>query len=60
MSRGYNSFSGVDISAVFNGRFEDIQEIEYRITRESAPLYEVNITAPEVRALMEQMEVVYG
>lgn len=37
--RGYNSFSGVDIKAIFAGRaVGSLQGISYSISREKAPI----------------------
>lgn len=39
-ARTYNSMSGSDIKAVFNGKvFAELQAISYAITREKAPIY---------------------
>jgi hypothetical protein len=46
-SKSYNSFSGVDIKAVFNNRvIAEIQAISYSITREKAPLYTMGSADP--------------
>jgi len=46
-SRGYNSFSGVDIKAVFNNKVMfEIQAISYSVTREKAPLYTMGSADP--------------
>jgi hypothetical protein len=46
-SRGYNSFSGVDIKAVFaNQVMAEIQAISYNIMREKAPLYTMGSADP--------------
>lgn len=38
-AQSYNSFSGSDIKAVFNGKvFANLQAISYAITREKAPI----------------------
>lgn len=38
-SRSYNSMSGSDIKAVFNGKvFGELQAISYAVTREKAPI----------------------
>lgn len=48
-SRSYNSFSGVDIKAVFaNKVIGEIQGISYSITREKAPIYTMG--SPDARA----------
>lgn len=45
--RGYNSFSGVDIKAVFGSRvIAELQAISYSITREKAPLYTMGSADP--------------
>lgn len=47
--RSYNSFSGVDIKAVFaNQVMAEIQAISYSITREKAPIYTMG--SPDPRA----------
>ena len=39
-NQGYNSFSGVDIKAVFGSQIlGELQAISYSISREKAPLY---------------------
>jgi hypothetical protein len=46
-SKTYNSFSGVDIKAVFGSRIiAEIQAISYSITREKAPLYTMGSADP--------------
>lgn len=46
-AKGYNSFSGVDIKAVFaNQVIAEIQAISYSITREKAPLYTMGSADP--------------
>lgn len=46
-ARGYNSFSGVDIKAVFNNQvIAELQAISYSITREKAPLYTMGSADP--------------
>lgn len=46
-SRGYNSFSGVDIKAVFaNTVIGELQAISYSVTREKAPLYTMGSPDP--------------
>lgn len=46
-SRGYNSFSGVDIKAVFADQVvAELQAISYSITREKAPLYTMGSADP--------------
>jgi hypothetical protein len=46
-SKSYNSFSGVDIKAVFGNRVvAEIQAISYSITREKAPLYTMGSADP--------------
>lgn len=46
-SRSYNSFSGVDIKAVFaNKVMAEIQAISYSITREKAPIYTMGSADP--------------
>lgn len=46
-SKGYNSFSGVDIKAVFaNTVIAELQAISYSITREKAPLYTMGSADP--------------
>lgn len=48
-SRSYNSFSGVDIKAVFGNRtVAELQAISYSITREKAPIYTMG--SPEPRS----------
>jgi len=45
--RSYNSFSGVDIKAVFGSKaIAEIQAISYSITREKAPLYTMGAADP--------------
>jgi hypothetical protein len=63
MSRGYNSFSGVNIREVFGPGIINpraAQDIAYNITRERAPLYEMYTEDEEVTAYRKQMKVVYG
>lgn len=46
-SRSYNSFSGVDIKAVFGGEtIAELQGISYSITREKAPIYTMGSADP--------------
>ena len=46
-SRSYNSFSGVDIRAVFaNKVIAELQAISYGITREKAPIYTMGSADP--------------
>jgi len=46
-SRSYNSFSGVDIKAVFgNETIGELQGISYSITREKAPIYTMGSADP--------------
>ncbi len=46
-SRSYNSFSGVDIKAVFaNKVMAEIQAVSYSITREKAPIYTMGSADP--------------
>lgn len=46
-ARGYNSFSGVDIKAVFGGQvIAELQGVSYSITREKAPLYTMGSADP--------------
>ena len=46
-SRSYNSFSGVDIRAVFaNKIIGELQAISYSITREKAPIYTMGSADP--------------
>jgi hypothetical protein len=46
-SKGYNSFSGVDIKGVFaNQVIAELQAISYSITREKAPLYTMGSADP--------------
>lgn len=46
-SRVYNSFSGVDIKAVFQGKtVGDLQAISYSVTREKAPIYTMGSADP--------------
>lgn len=46
-SRSYNSFSGVDIKAVFaNKVLGELQAISYSITREKAPIYTMGSADP--------------
>lgn len=46
-TRGYNSFSGVDIKGVFaNQVIAELQAISYSITREKAPLYTMGSADP--------------
>lgn len=47
ISKGYNSFSGVDIKGVFaNQVIAELQAISYSITREKAPLYTMGCADP--------------
>jgi hypothetical protein len=47
ISKGYNSFSGVDIKGVFaNVVIAELQAISYSITREKAPLYTMGSADP--------------
>jgi hypothetical protein len=47
--RGYNSFSGVDIKAVFGGKsIGSLQGISYSVSREKAPVYTMG--SPDPRA----------
>ena len=46
-AKSYNSFSGVDIKAVFNDKvLGELQAISYNITREKAPLYTMGSADP--------------
>lgn len=46
-ARGYNSFSGVDIKAVFNNQvIGELQAISYSISREKAPIYTMGSADP--------------
>lgn len=46
-SRGYNSFSGVDIKGVFGNQvIAELQAVSYSITREKAPLYTMGSADP--------------
>jgi hypothetical protein len=46
-SRSYNSFSGVDIKAVFASKVvAELQAISYSITREKAPIYTMGSADP--------------
>ena len=46
-TRSYNSFSGVDIKAVFGNKvLSEIQAISYSITREKAPIYTMGDANP--------------
>lgn len=46
-SRSYNSFSGIDIKAVFASKvMAEIQAISYSITREKAPIYTMGSADP--------------
>lgn len=46
-AKGYNSFSGVDIKAVFNSTvLAELQAISYSVTREKAPLYTMGSADP--------------
>src|ERR1044072_1318473 len=48
-SRSYNSFSGIDIKAVFaNKTMTEIHAISYSITREKAPIYTMG--SPDARS----------
>ena len=50
-TRGYNSFSGVDIRAVFgNKAIGSLQGISYSITREKAPIYTMGSADPRAFA----------
>lgn len=47
ISKGYNSFSGVDIKGVFaNQVISELQAISYSVTREKAPLYTMGSADP--------------
>lgn len=49
LARTYNSFSGVDIQAVFAGHpIGELQGVSYTVTREKAPLYTMG--SPDPRA----------
>lgn len=46
-SKGYNSFSGVDIKGVFGNQvIGELQAVSYSITREKAPLYTMGSADP--------------
>src|SRR5210317_1722779 len=46
-AKGYNSFSGVDIKAVFNNQvLAELQAISYSVTREKAPIYTMGSADP--------------
>ncbi len=46
-SRSYNSFSGIDIKAVFGNKVAaELQAISYSITREKAPVYTMGSADP--------------
>ena len=46
-ARSYNSFSGVDIKAVFGSvTLAELQAISYSVTREKAPLYTMGSADP--------------
>lgn len=46
-AKGYNSFSGVDIKAVFNNQvLAEIQAISYSVSREKAPIYTMGSADP--------------
>lgn len=46
-AKGYNSFSGIDIKAVFSNKvIAELQAISYSITREKAPLYTMGSADP--------------
>jgi len=46
-ARSYNSFSGVDIKAVFNSQvIAELQAISYSISREKAPIYTMGSADP--------------
>jgi len=46
-AKGYNSFSGVDIKAVFSSQvIGELQGISYSITREKAPIYTMGSADP--------------
>lgn len=46
-AKSYNSFSGVDIKAVFNNTvLAELQAISYSVTREKAPLYTMGAADP--------------
>jgi hypothetical protein len=46
-SRGYNSFSGVDIKGVFNNQvIAELQAVSYSISREKAPIYTMGSADP--------------
>jgi hypothetical protein len=50
-TRGYNSFSGVDIKAVFNGKaVGTLQGISYSVSREKAPIYTMGSADPRAFA----------
>lgn len=44
----YNSFSGVDISAVFEQESIGLKHIDYKITKEHAPLYTMKKPLPDL------------
>jgi hypothetical protein len=45
--KGFNSFSGTDIKAVFNNKvMANLQAISYSVTREKAPLYTMGAADP--------------
>lgn len=47
LARGFNSFSGVDMKAVFNNLvIAELQALSYSITREKAPLYTLGSADP--------------
>lgn len=46
-NRAYNSFSGIDIKAVFGNKpVADLQAVSYSITREKAPIYTMGSADP--------------
>jgi hypothetical protein len=50
-TRGYNSFSGVDIKAVFAGKaIASLQGISYSVAREKAPVYTMGSADPRAFA----------
>lgn len=50
-TRGYNSFSGVDIKAVFAGKaIGTLQGISYSVSREKAPIYTMGSADPRAFA----------
>jgi hypothetical protein len=58
-ARSYNSMSGADIKATFNGKvFGELQAISYAITREKAPIYTMG--SPDCRSYSRNKRGIAG